>query len=88
MLDSVLFLRGDDAVLEGDVFCKIDRHSFACTVPGNTVEEDIMHRNTFEAGHIDCFLRIDAGDITESEVTPMGEELRFVVGVCGTATTG
>ena len=88
MLDLVLFLRGNDAVLEGDLLSIVNIHSFADTVETNAVEEDVVYRKTFETRDVKGFAGIDASDVSEGEIAPLGVELGFVIRVCGTAASG
>lgn len=88
MLDRVLLGGGDHAVLERDVFCELETHSFAHTVEAHTVEEDVMHRKAFQTGHVYCFLGIGADDIAEREIAPFGVELTLVIAIRCAATAG
>ena len=88
MLDGVLFLRGHDAVLEGEFFGIIDRHSFARSVPIHTVEEQVMNRQTLQTGDVHCLARIHTSDITERKIAPFGVELTLIIAIRRTATSG
>ena len=88
MLDLILLGGSDNTVLERDIFCIINRHSFACAVETNAVEEQVVNRKTFQSGDVHRFLRIDTGDITEREIAPNGIELTLVIAIRCTATTG
>ena len=88
VLDLVLFLRSDDAVLEGDVLCIIDTHTLADAVEADTVEEDVMHGQALQTGHVHCLAGVDASDVAEGEIAPLGVELALVVRVRGTAASG
>ena len=88
MLDLVLFLRGNDAVLEGDLLSIVNIHSFADTVETNAVEEDVVYRKTFETRDVKGFAGIDASDVSEGEIAPLGVELGLIVCIRRTATTG
>ena len=88
VLDLVLFLRSDDAVLEGDVLCIIETHTLADAVEADAVEEDIMHGQALQTGHVHCLAGVDASDVAEGEIAPLGVELALVVRVRGTASSG
>ncbi len=88
MLDLVLLGGGDDAVLEGDVLCVVETHTLADAVEADTVEEDVMYGQAFQTGHIYCLAGVDASDVAEGEIAPLGIELALVVRVRGTAASG
>ena len=88
MLDLVLFLRGNDAVLEGDLLRIVNIHSFADAIEANAVEEDVVYRKTCETREVKGFAGVHAGDIAEREIAPFGIELTLIIRVSGTATSG
>ena len=88
VLESVLFGRGQGAILESDVLCVVHLDAFFDTIETNAIEEQIMNGQTFQTGDVHRRLRVHAGDVTESEIAPMGIELRLVVTIGSAASTG
>ena len=88
VLDLVLLGGGDDAVLEGDVLCVIETHTLADAVEADAVEEDVMHGQALQTGHVHSLAGVDTSDIAEGEIAPLGVELALVVRVRGTASSG
>ena len=79
MLDLVGLLWGHDAVLERQLLRIVDAHAFVCAVELHIIEEQVVYRQSFQAGDLHCFLGVHTGDMTEGEVAPFGVELRLVI---------
>ena len=87
VLESVLFGRGQGAILESDVLCVVHLDAFFDTIETNAIEEQVMNGQTFQTSDVHCRLRVHTGDVTEGEIAPMGIELRLVVTIGSAAST-